>query len=609
MIRTLLLIFVCLQPYILFSQSYKSEIVDAVRYFEIAKNKLTQIDSVTIQVNDKGADTRIVIPYAKGDKLSVDFGYIEDRNGKIVRRLSQYDITAQSYVSEASLYEDDFVKWFDLKHDSYPYRLVYSYRIEYPKFCQITDMDMTGSEQMVHKRKVVVTLPSEEEIRYKYKNIQAPEIEEVKNKRRYIWQFSYSPQKEELNMSYNTSLAPQLQILPLNFRYGVEGSSESWETFGNWLYRLNEGRDIVPKEEQARIDKQLEGISESKDKVRALYRYMQENTRYINVSLNVGGLQTYPAEYVCKYRYGDCKALVNYLQAMLKYAGVESYYTVVDMDSRVRDIDPDFAAQQFNHVILTIPFANDTIYQECTSKNLPFGYIHSEIQGRKALLIKEQGSVLVDIPQMAENEKALVRSFTINVDEDKHARIKMSSTLRGHQFERMDGLLAAMNKSEIERYLKENLFVGTYDLLDSDCKKPDENVPLITLDVNCKLNNIYKKYGQNIVLNGFPAKVDIYEAPETRTSDVQIDYPLSWHDRFEYIFDGMTLSKVPDDIFVESAYGSYEVKFAIDGNKLLVNKVLIINKGRYPVAEYASFYRFMSIVRSLENKNYYIETL
>ncbi len=128
----------------------------------------------------------------------------------------------------------------------------------------------------------------------------------------YKWNISYSPnQKSERNIDHNRIEAP------LNFKYGQSSSWESWISFGNWIYALNKGRDILPDSEKEKIDNLTNGINDNETKAKILYYHMEDYTRYINVAVKIGGLQTYPAEDVCVNRYGDCKALTNYIISLI----------------------------------------------------------------------------------------------------------------------------------------------------------------------------------------------------------------------------------------------------------------------------------------------------
>lgn len=588
-----------------------SEIVSLISYRQINDNKLTINDTIIIQINNRDGDNdaEIQIAYSKGDKLSVGDAWIEDMSGNIIRKLKSKEILDRSSISDISLYEDDFVKEFELKHNEYPYRVVYSYKLTLNKFVQIASYDYRNKRLKVKNAKITVETIEDQPIKYKQKNIDAPKKETCLKTIRYTWQFGYEPLLREMNSSVNNSNAPVLEIVPLNFIYGVNGSFENWQTFGNWIYRLNANRDHLPESETKKIDGLLQGITNVKEKATILYHYLQDYNRYINVTLNVGGLQTHSAEYVANNRYGDCKALTNYMMSILKYIGIPSYYTLINMSDEVKDIDSDFASQDFNHVILTIPFGKDTTFLECTTNNLPFGYIHSSIQNRKALLITENNSKLIFIPTQKPQDVLCNRSIKTTLNNDNSAHMTMLITRRGDEYENSNYLSKNINKNVIDKYMRNNILTGSFDLINFDFIKTSRDSAKIQLDVQCRMHNVSKKFGNNISITPYSLKVPFYEIPDKRKQDVQIDYPQYYEDSLVYDIPNTTISKVPSNVQIITPYGHYILQFKAKDNQLTVYKSMLIKAGNYTLAEYNKFYEFIQQLRNIEIKNYYIEVL
>lgn len=588
------------------SRDFQSELERLTVHIVLQGNKLIRTDSVTVKINERQGDTDalIIYPYSKGDKIEILYARIEDERGNVIRKLKKNEIEDRSYISDISLYEDDFVKSFELRHNTYPYYVKYAVKSTFFKYLQLFSYIPGYTTPPVRQATVRVDTSDENPIRFRMKNIESPLTETEGKRTTYTWTFHYKPPGEEQFYADRESTPlPELQIYPLRFKYGAEGSWETWETFGEWICRLNRGRDELPESEKIAVNRLLIGVTEAEEKARILYRYLQENTRYINVKIDVGGFQAYPARYVCENRYGDCKALSNYMQALLKYAGIPSFYTLVRAGERVEMFDPSFPSQLFNHVILTLPLGSDTVFLECTSKDIPFGYTHTAIQGRKAMVVAEKGSRLIDLPQMTPDEVLCRRKISVRDD-----RIEMQLTLRGNEYERLNYIRKNLNKSEMERYLRESyLRVGNPVLTAYSIDDLPEGTGIL-LDISLQADQLFKRYGNHIALTPFPLPVTAFERPEARHFPVRIDLPLKREDEISYDLKNDSPIDIPEAISLATPFGSYSQEYSLSDGKLLLKKSLSLYAGRYDLESYPAFYAFMRSVRGWENQKLTIES-
>jgi len=616
-----LLFFVC-TFFIAANDADDSEILQSVSVRKIENGKLIAIDSILIQINTRKGETasEFSLQYSKKDKTNVESAWIEDVFGNIIRKLENKDILTSNLISNSSLYQDEFLKEFQLKHNVYPYRIFLCYKTVYNDFMFICNWQPVQniwksndlSSQTVKSAKLTVEVPKNYEIKYNSKNIEQPQIENQKEKIVYSWQTAYQGQKEENLAPYSALKIPEVTVLPLNFKYGVKGSFESWESFGEWHKELNKNLLFLPEYEKRKIDQMLNGINEKRRKIEILYKYLQNSTRYVNVKINTGGFKSYPAEYVANNKYGDCKALSTFMIALLQHAKIPANYVLIQAGSNIDEYDFSFPSQIFNHVMVAVPMENDTIFLECTEKNIPLGYMGTFTQNRNALIISDK-SHLIHIPALTEKDvECSMRTETDWLGDLNPTKINM--TQRGYAYSLYSYIANNLNKSNVERYLR-NVFQSAFQIGDYKIEKGDENFPQINISVMLLMNRVKEIYGKDVFVNPFARSFPDLELPADRTQSVQMDYPFCYSDTNIYVLPDNHLyllqntNKLENSFKIEKTtkYGKYVYSYSLSDNFLTVIKHRTIFSGKYELDEYADFYEFIKDLKKYENQQIHLK--
>lgn len=586
-----------------------SEIVSRVSHWQLEEGRVSLSDTVVVQINNSKGEyaTNIHISYSKKNKLTIGDAWIEDKQGKIVRKLKKSD-WAESSASSTEFYTDRYEKTAQLRHNEYPYRVVYSYQSVFSDCVQIEWDPVLFYAQDVNFAQLIIDIPLENyPVRFKNANIEDPKIVALKKQKRYIWQTIYQAQKRETYAPESELKIPTVFFVPVNFKYGVKGSWESWTTFGNWMCKLNENTTELPPEEKQVVDQLIAKASTPLEKAKILYQYLQQHTRYVNVSLKIGGVKSYSADYVAKNKYGDCKALSTYMVALLKYAGIKSYYTLIQAGETITPIDKEFPFDSFNHIIVTLPLENDTIFLECTDKNAPFGYLGTFTQGRDAFVIRPDGSFFVHTSALKPEDVACSSHISIPVG-GQLTTLDCAMHLKGYAFDLLNGYAANRHKAELETAARRLISLNNYDFKSLTVSKERPEQPEITLRAEIQTSHFVKTYGNNLVLSSYPILLANIEEPAERSQGVQLYYPVAKSDTVVYNFINQSnAGKMPDDVVIHSPYGEYTVRYESTENQFRVIKNLLIFRGFYPISEYAGFYEFWSAVKKYESTNYYRE--
>ncbi|HVY73828.1 MAG TPA: DUF3857 domain-containing protein, partial [Puia sp.] len=265
-----------------------------------------------------------------------------------------------------------------------------------------------------------IIAPKDYQIRYRSVNADLlPAISEKGDKRTYHWELKNQPAMVEEPFAVpGTAYEPYLLVGLTDIEVqGYRGNLSTWNDFGKFYGSLQKGRDVLPGNVRAKVHELVDHLSDPKEKIAVLYDYLQKNTHYVSVQLGIGGWQTFDATYVANNKYGDCKALSNFMVSLLKEAGIKANIVAIYGGERAPDFVKDFVNDPFNHVICCVPMAKDTVWLECTSQHLPAGYLSSFTSNRYGLMILDDGGHLVHTPVYGLADNLQVRNVSAFLDE------------------------------------------------------------------------------------------------------------------------------------------------------------------------------------------------
>lgn len=382
---------------------------------------------------------------------------------------------------------------------------------------------------------------------------------------------------------------------------GIVGNMRSWKSLGEWAWKLNQGLDELSYGEKRRVAEITRGLGSDREKTEALFRYMQSRTRYASIQLGIGGYKPAPATEVSEKGYGDCKGLTNYMSALLKEAGITSYYTWVRSGAN-RSIIPSFVADQFDHIILCVPMQRDTVWLECTSQTIPFNYLGSFTSDRDVLLITPEGGKLVRTPRF--KNSYINNSAVITIGRREPSRGSFIIRAGGLGFDN-NRMFHGKTVTEMKMMINSGMDLGTFSADTASYSEIISDEPASILSFDLTLNDLAVTTGSRVhfrpCLNAFSYQpfdtisVRIYEIEENIDS---IIYSIPDEYRAEYI---------PPPVNESGSFGIYNYRIEIlDEGSLLFTRRFRINRGTYTGESARELFEFLNTAARSDQRRIYL---
>lgn len=530
-----------------------------------------------------------------------------NKSGIVVGRYKKKDFTITAAYDGISLITDDQVMRLRITAPEYPCTLEVMYTQEVTSFINLPSWNFQHFGEAVETSRFMVKIPADIDIHYKTKNIDiTPVVTTVNAKKSYLWEVNNLAAKRLQAGAGEFAKLPRVLIAANQFEYdGYRGDMSEWKGMGIWYNELVKSTNQLSESNKSQIRALAGGVENDMEKIKIIYDHLQKNFRYVSIQLGIGGFKPFTADFVHEKKYGDCKALSNYMQACLSAVNIKSYSAWINAGADRSPVDPDFPYDGFNHQILFVPMSKDTVWLECTSNTADFAHLGNFTENRNALVLTENGGVLVPTPKSKSYQNKFTMNTTISLNEDGSGTTESIITGTGeYKYEHM---AVSREKNDLQKQYFVNYmgFPNPDDFefsFDEKSSKPFQTK--IGLSVE-KINDFMA--GSKMFLRPRIYKIWSSRLPsaENRTEDYLFDCPFEKRDTTIYKLPrNFKVDALPATKEFKNEFASFASKSWFDESQHAVYTTveIILKQHLVPGAKYAEVKKFFDDILSNEGQ-------
>lgn len=566
------------------------------------KSAVVRITEVRTILNKNGdSNAEFEETYDPMNKITSVKGKIYNEVGEVIRRIGFDDIIDRTSIDGYSLFDDNRVKYIKPGIVVYPYTVEYVYEVQLRQTLFLPSWSHGLLNTSYENSSYTIKVPAGYGIRFKEYNLPGGVVKSTQDgKDVYAWSLTGLPARTSEPMSsYRSPNFPLVRVVSNNFAVGdSRGSAESWRDLGIWASELIAGRDQLPEATIAKMKELTASCKTEYDKVKVIYEYMQKKTRYVSIQVGIGGWQPFPAETVDRLSYGDCKALTNYTKALLSAVGITSYYTLVKAGSSGSVIDDSFPSSQFNHVILCVPVAKDTMWLECTSQRSPCGFNGDFTDDRMALVVDKENSRLVHTRVYPASQNQITRMCRVSLKDEESGSAGVKASYCGLSYDDVSSIYYA-DAVDKPRLISQNIHLPSFTLAGFSYKEHRGPTPVFDESLSLDIRNYMRKTGDNLLLpvNFLNRLTSLPDKVRGRKSSMSIRRASVETDTVVYTLPkGFVIDALPAKSEIATAFGRYESNTVASGATITYVRRLELYKGDFPAADYKLFRAFLEQV-------------
>ncbi|MDP8212097.1 MAG: DUF3857 domain-containing protein [Candidatus Zapsychrus exili] len=376
-------------------------------------------------------------------------------------------------------------------------------------------------------------------------------------------------------------------------------SFNSWDDVAAWFYRVSQEGIVITPEIRQVAEKIFEGKETLKDKVRAALEYVQENFRYVSMSLGENNFKPHATDEVFANKYGDCKDLSLLTKTILSIGGINADMALFRDEDSISDPVYDLPYPiLFNHVVLLVnnPKGED-FYIDPLLDDYDIGEYPMSYQMAYTFIVKEDAGVfgrfpLFDIKRDYEHSD---RDIYVNIDGDgfdiRESRNvwDLNDSIR---FRREYKDCSEQKKKELMEYIYSTI-APNGEILEHKIENLDEKYGIIKIKSRIKQETRYPVISDMIFINFDGAdRVSVFIEKERK---YPIFYPMNSFDKeviAYHIPAGFRIEYLPPNVNLDNGFFSLKRIFDVKGEKIVYTEEVTFRRVEIPKEEYQRINKF-----------------
>lgn len=371
------------------------------------------------------------------------------------------------------------------------------------------------------------------------------------------------------------------------------------QDLNRWEYsKLKNINKTIPLFVTHLADSITQGCTTSENKVKAIYRWVQDNIKYIAIEDGENGFIPQDAATVINRRYGDCKDKSSVITALLHCIGEQSSFACIGTRSLPYTFSAFPTIATTNHMIaIWWKNGNTPIPLDGTSRHLGIYNTPDFIQNKECLIMKDENNYLVHkIPINLPEQNVFKDTLHLQIDNKRlvgKGIVRLQATGKAMLMYNLEGKDSKQQNDVIVETLdfaKNKIELSAVDI--KGISNPDDELEMrfeFSLPDYCVVSgdrlyvnlNLYQK------LNDFVIKNDRSIPIESKNSFLQkITIQLQ-------IPKGYTINELPKNSSYSNALFGYTTHYDTDGKIVTQHTELRIGFHVIEGTQMAEFYQML----------------